>query len=75
MNAQNLIRHSLPAGSREDNGLVGAVQVDKDGHVVVLTLGGCLVQADRLEALQVQRSDGFGHIVMDDEPQAGILIL
>jgi len=62
----------LALASREDHGLVGAVQVDKDGDVVVPTPGCGVIQADGLETLQVQRSDGFGHIVMDDAPQAGI---
>ena len=60
------------ARSREDHGLIGAVQVDEDGDVVVPTLGCGFIQTDGLEALQVQRSDGFGHIVMDDAPQTGI---
>ena len=59
-------------GSREDHGLVGTVQVDEDGDVVVPTLGCGFIQTDGLEALQVQRGDGFGHIVMDDAPQAGV---
>jgi len=60
------------AGSREDHGLVGPVQVDEDGDVVVSTLGRGLIQADGLEVFQVQRGDGFGHIVANDAPQAGI---
>ena len=59
-------------GSREDHGLVGTVQVDEDGDVVVPTLGRGLIQTDGLEVFQVQRIDGFGHIVMDDAPQTGI---
>ena len=58
------------AGSRKDHGLVGSVQVDEDGNIVVASFGGGLVQADCLEALQVQRGDGFSHIMMDDAPQA-----
>lgn len=60
------------ARSREDHGFVGAVQVDEGGDVVVPTLGCGFIQADGLDVLQVQRSDGSGHIVMDDAPQAGI---
>ena len=58
------------AGGRKDRRLIGSVQVDEDGNVVVASLGGGLVQAYRLEALQVQRGDGFGHIVAGDAPQA-----
>jgi hypothetical protein len=33
-------------------------------------LCGCLIQANGLEALQVQCGDGFGNIVVYDAPQA-----
>lgn len=58
------------AGSCKDHGLVGPVHVDEDGNIFVAALGGCLIHADRLEAFQVQCDDGFGHIVVKDEPQA-----
>jgi len=60
------------AGRREDHGLVGPIQVDEDGDVVVPTLGRGLIQTDGLEVFQVQRCDGFGHIVANDASQAGI---
>ena len=58
--------------SREDHGPVGTIQVNEDGDVIVPTLGRGLIQTDGLDVFQVQRIDGFGHIVMDDAPQAGI---
>ena len=60
------------AGSREDHRLVGPALVDENGDAVVSTPGRGLIQADGLEVFKVQRSDGFGHIVANDAPQAGI---
>ena len=60
------------ARSREDHGLVGTVQVNEDGDVVVPALGRGLIQTDGLEVSQVQRSEGFGHVVANNAPQAGI---
>ena len=59
-------------GSREDHGLVGTVQVNEDGDVFVPALGRGLIQTDGLEVFQIQRGEGFGHIVANNAPQAGI---
>ena len=75
-NARNRVKHSLAlAGSREDHGLVGTVRVDEDGDVVVFTPGHGLIQTDGLEFPEVQRSDGLGHMVANNAPQAGIRYL
>lgn len=71
MNAQNDQAFLALARRSEDLWLFGSVQVDEDGNVIVSTLRRDLIQADCLELFQVQRGDGFEHIVADNAPQSG----
>jgi hypothetical protein len=57
------------AGGGKDHRLGLGIQIDEHGDVVVASLGGGLVEAERLEASEIEPGHGLSDIVIDDAPQ------
>ena len=54
----------------EDHRLVLAVEVDEHGDVGLPALGGGLIEADGLDAGEVEALDRLADVMLDDAPQA-----
>ena len=61
---------SLPRPGDENDRFVLDIEVDEHGDVGLPTLGGGLVEADRLEPGEVEALHGLADVMLDDAPQA-----
>ena len=57
------------AGGDEDHWLLLGIEIDEHGDVVVAALGCRLVEAERLQAGEIEPGHGLPDIVLDDAPQ------